>query len=365
MLAVLGVSGCASTPSYMPAPDVDSRVRTLMTEHSAASVGIGILRRGKLVWSAYYGESAPGVPTGPDTLFNTASVNKAITAETALRLASTGLISLDEPISKYYVHPDIADDPRHRLLTPRLLLSHQAGFMNWPFNYDDGKLAFIDEPGNSQYHYAGIGVRIFAYFLEAKLNKPFPDIVRETVLDPVGMTRTTNSHDIAQTRDHVVVPVDASGNFLTDSKLETDYWSAADDLFTTVPEYAQFLAAVYRNDSVSALYSQQRQTVETPFADDPIWGCGEDAVDPCPSPYGHSIGWFLFGDNGQLTLHHGGNDKSEGAIGYIDPATGNGGIVFVNSTDGLKIWPKVVDIVDPDQPFHDVFHDLIRRFLSD
>ncbi len=112
------------------------------------------------------------------------------------------------PPSDYSIHPDILHDPRHRQLTPRVLLNHQAGFLKWPHVYEDGKLAFIDEPGNGNYNYAGIGFRIFAQFLEAKLEKPFPQIVREHVFDPIGMTWTTNSHDEASTMQHVVLPVD-------------------------------------------------------------------------------------------------------------------------------------------------------------
>ncbi|MEL7313245.1 MAG: serine hydrolase domain-containing protein [Pseudomonadota bacterium] len=363
-LTGLAVCACASEPSYTPPDNIEQRVTELMDEFNAATVGIGIIRDGELVWTGYYGEESPGVPASAQSLFNTASVNKSITAEVALRLASKGLIDLDEPISEHYIHPDIAGDPRHEKLTPRILLTHQAGFLNWPFLYEDGKLAFIDEPANGNYHYAGIGFRIFARFLEEKLGQPFPDIVRAHVFDPVGMANTTNSHDIAKTLEHVVRPVDPSGAFVEEHEFETDYWSAADDLFVTVEDYAAFLIAVMDNDDVSETFASERSKVATLMADNEIWGCGEDAVDPCPSPYGHGIGWFVFGYEDGITVHHGGNDRSEGAIGYYQPNTRNGGIVFINSAQGVQMWPKAVDLVDPDQKFQDVFHDLIAKFFS-
>ena len=364
-LLLVSLTACVTQrPTYAPPEDVDRRIGAFMDEYSAATVGIGIIRNGKLVWSRYYGDEAPGKPAGPQSMFNTASTNKAITAETALRLASKGVIDLDEPISAYYVHPDIADDPRHKLLTPRILLTHQAGFLNWPYAYDDGKLAFIDDPGNGAYNYAGIGFRIFALFLEAKLNKPFPQIVREQILSPLGMTRTTNSHDEAKLLDSIVVPVDQDGNFVADYELKTDYWSAADDLFVTVEDYAAFLISTLNNEGVNKKLAAERSRVQTEMAGNTIWGCGKDAVDPCPSPYGHGIGWFVFGYEDGLVLHHGGNDRSEGAIGYYEPASGDGGIIFVNSPRGVELWPKIADVVDPEQPVTDVFHDLIRKFFT-
>lgn len=363
----LGVLAACSVkaPVYSSPEDVDQRVQALMEEYDAASVGIGIIRNGKLVWTGYYGEETPGKPVGPQSMFNTASTNKAITAETALSLASKGVIDLDEPISAYYIHPDIADDPRHELLTPRILLTHQAGFMNWPYMYEDEKLAFIDDPGNGAYNYAGIGFRIFAKFLEAKLEKPFPQIVREEIFDPAGMTHATNSHDEAKGMGSIVMPVDENGNFQTSYELETDYWSAADDLFVSVEDYAAFLISTMNNSVVSKVMAVERSRVQTEMADNAIWGCAGDAVDPCPSPYGHGIGWFVFGYDSGLVLHHGGNDRSEAAIGYYEPVSRNGGVIFVNSPKGVQLWPKIADVVDPDQPMPDVFHDLIRKFFSE
>ena len=364
-IAILMLSACANLPVYSPPLGVDEEIRSLMTKYDAASVGVGIIRDGELVWTGYYGEQSPGVPVGPETMFNTASVNKAITTETALRLASKGVIDLDEPISAHYIHPDLKDDPRHNLLTPRILLTHQAGFLNWPYSYDDGKLAFIDEPGNGAYNYAGIGFRIFAKFLEAKLGEPFPEIVREEVFEPIGMTRSTNSHDIAQTAENVVLPVDETGAFIADHEFETDYWSAADDLFVSVEDYAAFLIATMNNDAVSDAMAYERVRVQTSMAENEIWGCGENGVDPCPAPYGHGIGWFIFGYEDGIVVHHGGNDASEAAVGYFEPATRNGGVIFVNSPKGVQLWPEIVDVVDPDQEIQDVFHDLIRKFFPE
>lgn len=105
------------------------------------------IERGEIVWSAYAGEQAPGVPVSAATLFNTASIAKTLTAELVLRLAEAGKLSLDEPISREYIHPDLAGDPRYDLLTSAIMLSHPAGLKNWPYSYEDGHLAFIQDPG--------------------------------------------------------------------------------------------------------------------------------------------------------------------------------------------------------------------------
>ena len=368
ILAVVSyfLAACSTQPVEYAAPeDVDARVEALMEQYDAASVGIGIIRNGELVWTGYYGEEKPEKPTDSNSIFNTASVNKAVTAETALRLASKGIIDLDEPISAYYIHPDLKDDPRHTLLTPRILLTHQAGFLNWPYLYEDEKLAFIDEPGNGEYNYAGIGFRIFGKFLEAKLDKPFPQIVREEIFDPLNMRNATNSHDVAKKMTSVVLPVDETGKFKAGHDYEIDYWSAADDLFVSVEDYAAFLISTMNNQALSPEMAKERIQIQTEIGRSEVWRCAQDAVDPCPSPYGHGIGWFVFGSESGLVVHHGGNDRSEAAIGYFEPATRNGGIIFVNSPKGVQLWPEIIDVVDPEQTMQGVFHDLIDRFFPD
>ena len=102
-----------------------------LKESDVPSVAVAYIKDGKVAWTAVYGEQSPGVPATEKTLYNLASLTKPITAETVLRLASAGKLSLDESMSPFWLDPDIKDDPWSKLLTPRLCLSHQTGFANW------------------------------------------------------------------------------------------------------------------------------------------------------------------------------------------------------------------------------------------
>ncbi len=44
------------------AAQLDSAFPALLAAHGVATAGVGVLRGGKLVWTGYYGEQAPGVP---------------------------------------------------------------------------------------------------------------------------------------------------------------------------------------------------------------------------------------------------------------------------------------------------------------
>ena len=135
-----------------------------------------------------YGEAAPGVSASNTTLYNIASLSKPISAEVILRLASAGKLSLDEPMWRYWIDPDLAADPRAKLLTPRMALDHQTGFANWR-RETGGRLALIRDPGTA-FGYSGEGYQYVARFAEKKTGQPFEKLAQTLVFDPAGMTRT-------------------------------------------------------------------------------------------------------------------------------------------------------------------------------
>lgn len=128
---------------------LDRKVPAYIAAVHAAGAGVAVIRNFQVVWTRYYGEQGPGVPAGRKTLFNTASLAKTITSENRLRLSARGKVSLNEPTLASLSPPGLAADPRHEMLTPRAILSHRSGKLNWPYLYPDGSLAFVATPGTT------------------------------------------------------------------------------------------------------------------------------------------------------------------------------------------------------------------------
>jgi CubicO group peptidase (beta-lactamase class C family) len=165
---------------------------TLLESEHVASVSFAQIVGGKTTLAEAYGEQSPGVATSTFTSYNIASMSKPISAEVLLRLASKGRLSLDEPMYKYWVDPDVADDPRAKLLTPRMALDHQTGFANWR-RETNGKLAFTRDPGKA-FGYSGEGYQYVARFAEKKTGEPFESLAQTLIFNPAGMTHTAYTH---------------------------------------------------------------------------------------------------------------------------------------------------------------------------
>lgn len=341
------------------------KVLELMNEFKVKGAGIGYIENGQLTRTEYYGDQAPNQAVTASTMFNVASVTKAITAELFLRLAAKGEVDLDESISAYYVYADLASDPRHKLLTPRIILTHRTGFKNWPYEYEDGLLAFENDPGNT-FGYSGIGFYILAKFMEEKMSATFPHLVEEHIFIPLEMK---NSSIVIEPwfQNQRPIPVDINGKYMKPYDFNYGYWNSADELHTSVEDYAKFLISSMNGDGLTKELILEREKIFSDLTNDPIFGTNESTQNVFyPPSYGYGLGWMVFdyGD-GNKNIQHGGNDGGENAMGYFHTKSKNGLIVFLNGGNGAFMIPRLVELLDKEQKYSAVYNYILDKFYSE
>ena len=112
LLLLLLIAGCERASKPEPDTLLDASIQQILSDNNIKTAAVGVIEDGELVWAGHYGEQAPGVPASKDTQFDIGSITKVVAAETVLRLADQGLLSLDEPMGAYWIDPDLSDDPR-------------------------------------------------------------------------------------------------------------------------------------------------------------------------------------------------------------------------------------------------------------
>ncbi len=110
-----------------------------LKKNNVPALAYGIIEEGQLKEVKVIGELTAGQPAPAHAIFNVASVTKPVFAVAVLKLIAAGELALDEPLHPYWIDPDLVNDDRHKILTPRILLSHQSGFPNWRWLTEDGK----------------------------------------------------------------------------------------------------------------------------------------------------------------------------------------------------------------------------------
>lgn len=337
---------------------LDARLPPLLEEHKAAAVAVAIIDDGRITLTRVHGLQGPGVPASTESLFNVASMTKPVTAEVILRLVAEGHISLDESMAPHWIDPDLADDPRHELLTPRIALSHQTGFLIWRRMHDGGKLGFTFDPGTG-FGYSGEGYNYVARFAENKLGRNFESLAEEYVFQPIGLESTTfSARDWMEGR--TVIPMDNTGQWEEPDLQPEGIWDAADDLFVTVADYARFMISVMKGEGLSEELARERLRLHVSQEDDPAIRCSVTPASLCPVTYGYALGWMRWEYEGGLTMiHHGGNDWGESGWAYFYPETGDGVVVLTNGGNGFRVLFDALDLIDDKQLLTAWFRSLL------
>jgi CubicO group peptidase (beta-lactamase class C family) len=200
----LFLSVSASAPAGAQTVEIDRSVqdiaRTELLHRSAPGAVIALVNGDNPIAVSAIGHADLDrrTPMLPDRLFGTGGFEDVLTALTTVLLAESGHIALDVPIRTY------ASDlpPRIGALTIAQLLSHTAGLDDaedevprrgrrastvWPGATDR---ALFTEPG-SIYSPSRHGYPLVRALLANKTQRLFDVMLRELVLEPAGMQRST------------------------------------------------------------------------------------------------------------------------------------------------------------------------------
>ena len=209
-IGVLGQSVLVSAQSPSRDEALTAFSRQLRADVAADDVGgivAGVMVDGDLVWAQAFGwaDRDTRTPMSTASISRTGSISKSVTAVLMMRLLDEGVIGLDEPVERYL--PAFASIKDRRVdaqpVTFRHLASHTAGLIRepqWPdavvgpIELWDKRIveslpltAYDTVPG-ARYQYSNIGFGTLGLALAKAAGRPFMEMVRTEVLEPLGMT---------------------------------------------------------------------------------------------------------------------------------------------------------------------------------
>lgn len=363
-VSVLFLCACTETPDLAPdsrftgangvaltAEQIDSTVEHLMQAGDVPGLALALISDGEVAYVKAYGfaDVDEGRALETDTVMYAASLTKAAFAYTVMTLVDEGVVDLDRLISDYLPRPleqyedyaDLAGDPRWRIWTLRMLLSHNAGLPNWRWFSDSQKLEIIFEPG-SRYAYSGEGIQVAQLVLEEGLGLDVNALMQERVFEKFGMRRTSMlwRDDF---RPNFSRGFDEEGNNLGHNARQSV--RAAGSMDTTVDDFASFLAGVLRGDGltqasrVEMLSAQVKITAEHQFPSQ--FPVDTNANQSIQLAYG--LGWGIFASPfGPAFFKEGHDDGTNNYALCLDEAQ-RCILILSNSSNGEGIFLYLVD----------------------
>ncbi len=263
MVAAALLAAGPDRPGTVPdAPCVAQLARSAITETGAKGLAVAVIDDGRVASVQAFGaRNARGEPLTAETIMYGASLTKAVFAYTVMQLAEEGRINLDRSIAGYLPKPlpeygnldaygnwgDLAGDERWRRMTPRILLTHSAGFANFAFLEPDGKLKIHFDPG-ARYAYSGEGIVLLQFVLEKGLGLDLGGEMQRRVFDRFAMPNTS----MTWRRDFAANLADgwkADGSI--EPHDERSKVRAAGSMDTSIDDFARFAAGFMRGEGLA------------------------------------------------------------------------------------------------------------------
>lgn len=374
-LVILLAAGAAFTQAPARADDqsdaalyakVDAIFADYALDQHIPGLVYGIVADGKLAYVRGVGvqDLQTKRPVTPDSLFRIASMSKAFTALTVLKLRDDGKLRLDAPAESYipemkdWKYPT-QDSPRIRV---RDLLNHTGGLVTddpWgdrqtPMPEAEftrllrGGVPFSNAPGVTM-EYSNLGYALLGRLIGNVSGQPFADTISATLMRPLGMTSSGFVADAAPAERRAQGYHWADNAWTLEPTMAHGAFGSMGGVQTSAVDYAKWIAyllsawpprdgadagpvkrATVRELAQGSNFAQLRQRF------------GHGGADSCRQAVAYGMGFNAATDcELGLTLSHGGGYPGYGSHVLLLPDQGVGIFAFTNrsySGSSTAVW---------------------------
>jgi len=338
--------------STITSGEIDGTVTRLMHAANVTGVGLAIFNQGKVSYLKTYGvrDKEKNLPLTEDSVMAAASLTKVTFAYMVMRLVESKALDLDKPVCRYLPKPlpeypaykDLADDPRYKQITSRMLLSHTSGFPNLRQLNKGQKLNINFEPG-SRYAYSGEGIQLLQLVVETVTKKSVQELMRDHVFQPLGMTRSSLVWE-GRFEDNLAFPYNEDGRSLGPPEQRAPA-AAAGSMLTTLRDFTNFMQAVIRgrglrketrdlmlSPQIQILSKRQFPTLAT-----------ETTEENRPIRLSYGLGWGLYWTPyGKAFFKEGHLDGFQNYTVCFDGQK-TGIVIMTNSSNGEGIYKELLE----------------------
>ncbi|MFJ7156742.1 non-ribosomal peptide synthase/polyketide synthase [Streptomyces sp. NPDC101118] len=335
-------------PAALPAP------AEAMIEHQVPGVSVAVIRDGAVSEVRGFGVTAfgGGARVTPDTLFPAGSISKYVSALGVLRLVKDGLIDLAEDANRYLTSWQVPGDAP---VTVEQLLRFTSGVTHPPTDLEHhfyrrseprpsaaeilhGRApaktppVVVDGVPGEVFQKNNVSYTVLQQLMEDVTGTPFPRLMRELVLDPLGMTAGGYEADHAETaagagrtvavgHDENGVPVEG-GSYAHPDVAAAGLWTTAQDLAQVSLE----IRRAHRGEPSEVLTPELARRMLTIVEPGRFYGMGS-IVDTT---------------GGDLEYGHTGRTAGFHALTLSRLGSGTGVVVLTNADSGRAVLKQVL-----------------------
>jgi CubicO group peptidase (beta-lactamase class C family) len=304
-------------------------------------------------------DQAQGEAADSSTIYHWGSITKTLTAIAIMQLRDRGLLSLDDPVTRWVPELRQLHNPFGRTdsITIRMLLSHSAGFQDPTWPYGDGKEWEPFEPTRweqlvammpyqevhfapgSRFGYSNPAFIYLARIIESITGDPYQSYIQKNIWTPLGLTRSyfgSTPYHLARHRSNsYIIRRDSAGSVRTIAigrdfdpgiTIPNGGWNAP---LGDLAAYASFLLGSSGGDAARAMRFEavlRRASLEE------MWR----TVVPVEGTQTMGLSFFLREQGGRTIVGHTGQQAGFRSFIFLDRETGTAVIAATNTINRTR-----------------------------
>ena len=333
-------------------PPAAMNILDRMKHYRVPGVSVAVINEGKIEWAKGYGVKETGGqdPVTSETLFQAASISKPVTALGVLRLVEKGILDLDAPVNDKLVSWKVPENEftKKEKVTLRRLLTHSAGLTvsGFPGYAATDPIPTIiqvlngEKPANtppirvdmvpgSQWRYSGGGFLVTQLLVADVTGRPFPDYMKTTVLNPLGMDHSTFAQPLPPDK----VDQAASGHEMNGEAVRGK-WHVypelpAAGLWTTPSDLCRLAIELQKSAS-----GESHKVISREMAG--------KMLTPGTGNWGLGIGLGAPTTEERRSFSHGGGNKGFICMLFAFVHKGQGAVIMTNSDNGNSLVTEIL-----------------------
>lgn len=338
-------NGIPPIPVSATDPATPLNIEKLMELYQCPGLSVTVIDNFRIAWAKGYGVTEAGshTPVTVHTLFQAGSISKPVAATGTLSLVEHGKLSLDENVNLKLKSWQVPDNEftKDQKVTLRRIMSHSAGLTVHGFpGYEVGtpipSLVQIfngEPPANTapirvdfvpgtKFRYSGGGVTIEQQLVIDVTGRPFPQFMRETVLEKIGMADSTYEQPLPPARATMTATGTRADGTLIPGKWHIYPEMAAAGLWTTATDLAKFGIEIALSKQGRANHVLSEATTR-------------EMLKPQIEQVG--LGFFLASHKNPEEFGHNGADEGFQALLIMFADSGKGVAIMANSDNGISV----------------------------
>jgi CubicO group peptidase (beta-lactamase class C family) len=324
-----------------------------MRFHEVPGVSVAVIDDFALAYVEVHGVKSKSTrePVTAQTLFQAASLSKAVSAVGVMRLAQEGVVSLDTDVNDYLTSWQVPHNALQNTekVTLRRLLSHTAGttvsgfrgyrytepvptsiqILNGEYPANSAPIVVDFVPG-SRFRYSGGGYVVAGQAVEDVTGTSFPELIRERVLRPIGMDNSTYEQPLPDSLFHGAGSGYYASGVAVPGRHHIYPEIAAAALWTTASDVARFLIELQLS-----LHGESNKVLSRANAELLLTEVKRD----------YALGFDLWTYKGQPYFGHGGANDGFRSKMIAHRTDGHGVVILTNSDHGLELSESIIELV--------------------